>query len=97
MGSGTGDKSCRAGGRATNRDLEPDAHSHVSFCFAASTVCHCMFDGASAPPRFSGTTWSITYPGHAPERWPVDGHGWALLKESFAASLRLNRPCSSRC
>jgi hypothetical protein len=35
-------------------------YSHLSFSFAASTVCHSMFDGSSAPPSFSGFTWSIT-------------------------------------
>ena len=35
-------------------------HSTLSFCFAASFVCHRMFDGVSAPPRFSGLTWSMT-------------------------------------
>ena len=38
----------------------PDGHSILSLAFAASTVCHCMFDGASRPPRFNGMMWSIT-------------------------------------
>jgi hypothetical protein len=29
--------------------------SVLSFAAAASVVCHCMFDGASAPPHASGT------------------------------------------
>ena len=37
-----------------------DGHSHLSFAFASATVCHCMFDGSSAPPRFSGIIWSTT-------------------------------------
>jgi hypothetical protein len=31
-------------------------YSTRSFAFAASTVCHCMFDGESAPPCFSAWT-----------------------------------------
>jgi len=29
--------------------------SVLSLIFASATVCHCMFDGASAPPHSSGT------------------------------------------
>ena len=32
-----------------------DDHSILSLAFAATVVCHCMFPGASAPPRFRGT------------------------------------------
>ena len=35
-------------------------YSKRSFSFAASLVCHCILPAASAPPRLSGTTWSIT-------------------------------------
>jgi hypothetical protein len=38
----------------------PTFYSILSFAFAAAFVCHCMLLGASAPPRFSGTTWSTT-------------------------------------
>lgn len=31
------------------------AHSHLSFAFPSATVCHCILDGASAPPRFNAT------------------------------------------
>ncbi len=50
-------------------------YSARSLIFAASFVCHCILLGLSAPPRLSVCTWSITYPGHAPELLPVDGHG----------------------
>ena len=32
------------------------SYSHLSFSFDSSTVCHCIFDGASMPPRFKGMT-----------------------------------------
>ena len=35
-------------------------YSTLSFALAAATVCHCMLLGESAPPRLSGTAWSIT-------------------------------------
>ena len=47
-----------------------------------------MLPGASAPPRFRGCTWSITYPGHAPDFLPVEGQGCECLKSSFAFMLR---------
>ena len=43
----------------TDQGAQP-AHSHLSFAFASARVCHCMFDGRSAPPRFSGLMWSTT-------------------------------------
>ena len=55
-----------------------------------------MLLGASAPPRFSEFTWSITYPGHAPEDFPVAGHGCDCLKACLAAGLRLILPALSR-
>ena len=36
------------------------ARSVLSLAFAAAVVCHCMLDGASAPPQASGFTWSTT-------------------------------------
>jgi hypothetical protein len=63
-------------------------YSHLSFAFASVTVCHCMFDASSAPPRFSGLMWSITHPGHAPLERPVDGHGCDFLKSRLARALR---------
>jgi hypothetical protein len=53
----------------------PQYYSHLSLALAAFTVCHCMLLGASAPPRFSATLWSITYPGHDPDVLPVEGQG----------------------
>jgi hypothetical protein len=38
----------------------------------------------------------MTYPGHAPELFPVDGHGWDRLKASLAAVDLLIRPWLSR-
>jgi hypothetical protein len=32
----------------------PAGHSVASLALPAAIVCHCMFHGASAPPRFSG-------------------------------------------
>ena len=65
-----------------------DGYSDWSLAFAASFVCHCMLLGASAPPRFSGVIWSITYPGQAPEVRPVDGHGFERSKVCLAVRLR---------
>jgi hypothetical protein len=39
---------------------EPEPYSILSFAFAAATVCHCIFEGASAPPCFNAWIWSIT-------------------------------------
>lgn len=47
-----------------------------------------MFEGASAPPAQSGTTWSTTKPGQAPVVLPVAGHGLARLNSRTAAALR---------
>jgi hypothetical protein len=55
-----------------------------------------MFEAASAPPRFKGTTWSTMYPGHGPEVLPVAGHGCCRWKSCFAVSLRAMRPRLSR-
>jgi hypothetical protein len=41
------------GHRAEIRDQHP-FRSILSFAFASAIVCHCMFDGASAPPHASG-------------------------------------------
>ena len=62
-------------------------HSTLSFAFASAFVCHCMLLGRSAPPRLSGTTWSITYPGQAPEALPV---GWARMR-----ALKVARCCAA--
>src|SRR5437868_5202835 len=73
--------------------LSPHLHpilSVLSFAFASATVCHCILLGASAPPHARGTMWSITYPG-LPCGYPV-----SRSKSSFAATLRLIRPCASR-
>jgi len=32
--------------------------SHLFFASSSSTVCHCMFEGASAPQQASGQMWS---------------------------------------
>jgi hypothetical protein len=55
-----------------------------------------MFDGESAPPRFNGVTWSITYPGHAPVDFPVERQGRDVLNSLFACWLRAIRPSLSR-
>lgn len=68
----------------------------MSLAFASLTVCHCMLLGASAPPRFSGRTWSMTYPGHAPEVFPVEGQGCDFLNSLFACCDRLILPWLSR-
>jgi len=31
-------------------------YSTLSFAFASASVCHCMFEGSSGPPRLSGIT-----------------------------------------
>jgi len=31
-----------------------EGHSTLSFALASSSVCHCMFEGQSQPPRFNG-------------------------------------------
>ena len=41
-------------------NLAAPRYSVLSFAFAAASVCHCMFSGASAPPRLSGVMWSTT-------------------------------------
>ena len=77
-------------------DLAGDVrYSILSLALAASTVCHCMLEAASGPPRFSATTWSITYPGQVPLERPVDGHGFSSLNVAFAAALRRRRPRAS--
>ena len=42
------------------QDGYQERRSTLSFAFAASIVCHCIFEGLSAPPLVSGRTWSIT-------------------------------------
>jgi hypothetical protein len=64
--------------------------------FASAVVCHCMLLGESAPPCLSACTWSITYPGHAPDVRPVDGHGCECRKACLASGLRLIFPWLSR-
>lgn len=59
-----------------------------SFSLAASTVCHCMLDGASGPPAQRGVMWSTTQPGHAPRDFPVAGQGCDRLNSSTAARER---------
>src|SRR2546427_13304395 len=46
--------------RGSHRYSRREFLSLRSLIFACSTVCHCMFDGASAPPHSSGTIWSTT-------------------------------------
>lgn len=65
-------KLCPTGDRAS--------YSIRSFALASATVCHRMFSGESAPPRLRGTTWSATYPGHAPVVFPVAGQGMLALE-----------------
>jgi hypothetical protein len=67
-------------------------YSHLSFALASSFDCHCILLGWSAPPRFSGRTWSTTYPGQAPDLLPVDGQGWSRMNASRAAFDRLMPP-----
>jgi hypothetical protein len=40
----------------------------------------------SDPPYASGVRWSTSYAEHAPEVFPLDGHGWLILKDSLAAA-----------
>lgn len=40
--------------RAATTHLQ-SLRSHLSFALASAVVCHCMFDGSSAPPQASGT------------------------------------------
>ena len=47
-----------------------------------------MLPGSSAPPRFSGFTWSMTNPLQVPDVLPVDGHGWDCRNVRFATALR---------
>src|SRR5689334_23352576 len=55
-----------------------------------------MFAGESAPPRLSGTTWSMTYPGQLPEVLPVDGQGCVFWKACRDVELRAMRPFAFR-
>jgi hypothetical protein len=64
--------------------------------FAAAVVRHCMLPGASAPPLFSGTTWSITKALHAPVVLPVDGQACALRNAEVSVPLRAMRPLVSQ-
>ncbi len=34
--------------------------SVLSLILASAAVCHCIFEGTSAPPHSSGTMWSTT-------------------------------------
>jgi hypothetical protein len=54
--------------------------SQRSFAFALAVVCHCMFEGASAPQQDNGQMWSTTYPRQAPVVAPVAGQGWVARK-----------------
>jgi hypothetical protein len=63
--------------------------SHLSFALPSAIVCHCVLNGASAPPHSSGLMWSITYGGQAPLGIPVDGQGCSRLNAFLAAVLRL--------
>ena len=67
-------------------------YSMRSFAFAASLVCHCMLPGVWDPPCFSAWMWSTTYPGHAPDVRPVEGHGLERRNSLRTAALRLIRP-----
>jgi hypothetical protein len=40
--------------------LLPAKSLRLVLLFRAAIVCHCMFDGSSAPPHSGGFTWSIT-------------------------------------
>jgi len=51
-----------------------------------------MLLGLSAPPRFNGFMWSITYSGHALVDVPVTGQGCCLLNSFLACVLRVSRP-----
>ncbi len=64
------------------------SYSALSLAIAASFVCHCILLGESAPPRFSGVTWSTTYPGHRPEVFPVEGQGTECTNACFAVGCR---------
>jgi hypothetical protein len=35
--------------------------SHLSLALASAVVCHCMFEGSSAPPSANAFLWSMTY------------------------------------
>jgi len=67
-------------------------------CFSrcAESVNHCMLAVESEPPLYSGTRWSMAYPGHAPELLPVDGQGLDFLKSDFTWTLLAIRPFESR-
>lgn len=47
-----------------------------------------QLSGRSGPPRFRETTWSTTYPGHAPAELPVAGQECDFLNAVFAAGDR---------
>ncbi len=70
--------------------------SHLSFAFTSAVVCHCKLLGFCGPPLASGMTWSITYPLHRPDVFPVAGHGCDRIKALLADSLRLILPFESR-
>ena len=55
-----------------------------------------MFSGESDPPRFSGTMWSTTYPGHGPTIDCVAGHGCSAWNACRALELRRIRPLGVR-
>ena len=62
------------------------ARSVMSLALAASTVCHCMLAGSSAPPAHSGSMWSAIQPGQGPRASPVDGQGLRRLKATTVAA-----------
>jgi hypothetical protein len=66
------------------------------FDLLALFVSHCMLLGESDPPQASGVLWSTSFPGHAPEVFPVDGHGWLFLNEPFAVADLSILPWESR-
>ncbi len=49
-------RSCRQG--RTPLRHEEQFPSQRSFALASAVVCHCMFEGASAPQQDSGQMWS---------------------------------------
>lgn len=74
-------------------------HSHLSFAFAAATVCHCKLEGLSGPPLQRATRWSAIHPGQPPYFFPVEGHGCIRMNSRRTAVdlwIRLNACWGSR-
>ena len=47
--------------------------SQKCLAFASAMVCHCVFDGSSAPQQGSGQMWSTLEPRHVPPTFSVPG------------------------